>query len=226
MPRHGIGADRLRLSVTDTGIGIAAADASKVFNAFERFGAGAAKIEGIGLGLAITRQLTELMGGRIGFESVLGGSTFWVDFPLAGRPPPPYGPEASGRAPPPSQASRKLLCIEDNDSNLRLVTRIIDRRPGVQFLSAATGTLGLEMARKLRPDMILLDLHLPDIDGDEVLHRLQADPATAGIPVIVLSADALPARREQMAAAGARAFLTKPLEVRAFLAVVDEFLPS
>ena len=223
-------AERLRFTVTDTGIGIAAADAGKVFTAFERFGVAATQVEGIGLGLAITRQLTELMGGKIGFESELGtGSTFWVDLPRAGKPHVSLNtpaevtvPGAAGLGGGPS----RLLYIEDNVSNLRLVTRIIARRPQVEFLSAANGTLGLEMARTLHPDMILLDLHLPDIQGEEVLRQLLADATTAAIPVIMLSADAVPARRAQLIAGGARAFLTKPLEIRAFLAVVDEFLPS
>ena len=225
-----LGAERLRFSVTDTGIGIAAADAGKVFTAFERFGVAATQVEGIGLGLAITRQLTELMGGKIGFESELGtGSTFWVDLPRAGNPHVSLNtpaevlmPGAAGLGGGPS----RLLYIEDNVSNLRLVKRIIARRPQVEFLSAANGTLGLEMARTLHPGMILLDLHLPDIQGDDVLRLLLAEESTAAIPVIMLSADAVPARRAQMLAAGARAFLTKPLEIRAFLAVVDEFIPS
>ena len=222
------GAGRVRVSITDTGIGISTADADKVFTAFGRFGIATTNVEGIGLGLAITRQLTELMGGQIGYESVLGeGSTFWVDLPLAtqavaGRETSAHAAEPA--APPVERAARKLLYIEDNVSNLRLVTRIIARRPAVEFLSAANGTLGLEMAREQLPDMILLDLHLPDIDGDEVLRQLQADPATAGIPVVMLSADAISARREQTLAAGARAFLTKPIEVRAFLAVIDQHL--
>jgi PAS domain S-box-containing protein len=220
--------ERVRVSVSDTGIGIAPADASKVFTAFERFGPTAMQIEGLGLGLAITRQLTELMGGRIGFESVLNeGSTFWVDLPLARVSRVADVGSAAATDFPTLNAgghSCKVLYIEDNVSNLRLVTRILARRPAITFISATHGALGLEMAREYQPDLILLDLHLPDIQGDEVLCHLIAEPATANIPVVMLSADALPLRRKQLLAAGARAFLSKPLEVRALLATIDQFL--
>ena len=120
--------------------------------------------------------------------------------------------------------ARVLLYIEDNPSNVRLVTRILARRPGIQLLSAVTGALGLQMAREHRPDLILLDLHLPDSHGSEVLARLAADPHTGAIPVVMLSADAVPGIRTEMLAAGARAFMTKPLDVRNFLAMTDQFL--
>jgi PAS domain S-box-containing protein len=218
---------KLRLAITDNGLGIAAADTCKVFTAFERLGV-AAKVEGIGLGLVISKRLVELMGGRIGVESAPGeGSTFWIEVPLAENP---VAQLAQNALPPiqhpKSEAldSRTLLYIEDNLSNLRLITRIVARRPAIQLLTAATGALGLKMAREHRPDLVLLDFRLPDINGDQVLAGLRADPRTSEIPVVMLSADALPGKREQMLAAGARAFLTKPVEVRTFLGVLDQLL--
>lgn len=121
-------------------------------------------------------------------------------------------------------SSRTLLYIEDNLSNLRLITRIVARRPAIHLLSAETGALGLKMAREHRPDWILLDLHLPDSNGDQVLALLRADPRTSEIPVVMISADDRPGKRKQMLTAGARAFLTKPVEVRTLLGVLDSFI--
>jgi len=117
-----------------------------------------------------------------------------------------------------------LLYIEENLSHLRLITRILARRPSLRFFSAATSPLGLEIARENRPDLILLDLHVLDSEGDQALARLLADPRTSDVPVVVLSADGLPEKREQMLAAGARAFLAKPVVVRTLLGVVDQFI--
>ena len=117
-----------------------------------------------------------------------------------------------------------LLYIEENLSHLRLITRILARRPSLRFLSAATSPLGLEIARENRPDLILLDLHVLDSEGDQALARLLADPRTSDVPVVVLSADGLPDKRVQMLASGARAFLAKPVAVRTLLGVVDQFI--
>jgi len=117
-----------------------------------------------------------------------------------------------------------LLYIEENLSHLRLITRILARRPSIQFLSAATSPRGLEIAREHRPDLILLDLHALDNEGDQALAQLLADPRTSDVPVVVLSADDLPEKRAQMLAAGARAFLAKPVVVRTLLGVVDQFI--
>jgi CheY-like chemotaxis protein len=117
-----------------------------------------------------------------------------------------------------------LLYIEDNPANVRLITRILARRPAIEMLCAETGALALKMARNCRPDLILLDLHLPDSHGDEVLTQLRADPSTAQIPVVILTADVQPGKREQLVAAGARAFLAKRVVVRSFLATIDQFI--
>jgi len=117
-----------------------------------------------------------------------------------------------------------VLYIEDNPSNLRLVERILNRRPGVKLLSAVQGRRGLELARAHRPDAIVLDLHLPDISGQEVLAQLRADPETREIPVVILSADATPSQTTRLLQAGAHAYMTKPLSVAQFLGVLDELL--
>ena len=115
-----------------------------------------------------------------------------------------------------------VLYIEDNVSNLRLVEQVLGRRPQTTLLSAMQGQLGLELAREHRPDLILLDLHLPEVPGDEVLRRLLEEPRTRGIPVVILSADATPGQMERLLAAGAQTYLTKPLDVRQLLALVDQ----
>jgi CheY-like chemotaxis protein len=217
-----------RISVTDTGAGLSAERLARLFNPFERLGAEQTHVEGTGLGLVLARRMVEHMRGTLGVESVVGdGTTFWIELPTAESPIEQEVPvcdavSAFGVEVPAD--ARVLLYIEDNPSNVRLVTRILARRPGIQLLCAETGALGLEMAREHRPDLILLDLHLPDSHGSEVLARLAADPRTGAIPVVMLSADAVPGIRTEMLAAGARAFVTKPLEVRAFLGVVDQFL--
>jgi CheY-like chemotaxis protein len=119
---------------------------------------------------------------------------------------------------------RRVLYIEDNLSNLKLIERILERRTNIRLLSAMQGGLGLELAREQQPDLIMLDLHLPDMHGDEVLQRLQAAPETAGIPVVILSADATPRQVERLLAAGARAYLTKPLDVKQLIGVLEETL--
>ena len=217
---------KLRLTITDTGIGIAAADMRKVFIAFERLSV-ASKVEGIGLGLAISKRLIDLMGGRMGVESTPGkGSTFWIEIPLAESAVelPEHNILSANAGPAKRPNSKTLLYIEDNLSSLRLIARILARRPAIELLSAETAALGLQMAREHHPDLILLDLHLPDSNGDQVLAQLRADPQTSEIPVVMFSAEDLPGKREQMLNAGARAFLTKPVEIRALLAMIDQFI--
>jgi CheY-like chemotaxis protein len=160
-------------------------------------------------------------------ESVVGqGSAFWVEFPLVEGPVERLerlGGDAA-RANGTLSHAFVVLYIEDNLSNVRLVERIMAHRPGVELLPAMQGSLGLELARNHHPDLILLDLNLPDLEGDEVLRRLRDDPATRAIPVVVISADAMPGRIKQLREAGAHDYVTKPLDVAKLLGVMDELL--
>jgi PAS domain S-box-containing protein len=217
---------RVRIEVADTGPGIPAEMMDRLFLPFERLGAERTPVEGTGIGLSISKRLIELMGGEIGAESQIGrGSTFWVELEPA-EAPEERVEQAAERAPEVlgSGGERTVLYVEDNLSNLRLVERILARHPTARLITAMQGGLALELAREHRPDLILLDVHLPDIDGDEVLRRLREDPETRDIPVVAVSAEATPRKIERFLAAGARAYLTKPLDVKQFLEVVDEAL--
>jgi len=219
---------RLRISVTDTGAGFPPAFRERLFQPFDRLDAEQRGVEGTGLGLALSKRLVEAMGGAIGVESVPGeGSTFWVEFPQAESPVERSERVASEAVslPVSMEQTGTLLYVEDNLSNLRLVERTIALRPGVKLIPAMQGRLGLDLARQHRPDLILLDVHLPDISGDQVLRELRADPELGRTPVVVLSADATPGQVQRLLAAGAQAYLTKPLDVRRLLTILDETLP-
>jgi len=216
---------RLRFTVADDGPGIAPELQERLFAPFERLGADASTVEGTGLGLALSRALIVGMGGTMGMDSSPGeGTTFWFELPQA-EAAEERAPEV-GAAAPVKGAGRSgtVLYIEDNLSNVRLIERALERLGDVRLLPAMLGRLGLELAREHRPDVILLDLHLPDIAGEEVLARLVAEPATRRIPVVVLSADASSSQADRLLASGARAYLTKPIDVLAFLDLVGELL--
>ncbi|MHB8341411.1 MAG: PAS domain S-box protein [Mycobacteriales bacterium] len=221
--------ETLRLAVTDTGIGIPDAYLGRLFTPFERFGAEASEVEGTGLGLALTKYLVEAMGGRIGASSEVGrGSTFWVELPTVA---PPEGAPLPAEAPSaprslPAALARSVLYVEDNVANVRLLEAILARRPEVTLLVAMRASLGLELAVEHRPALVLLDLNLPDMAGEEVLRRLRADPGTAGIPVVVISADATAGQLDRLRAAGATDYLTKPFDVTRVLALVDAYGPG
>jgi signal transduction histidine kinase/ActR/RegA family two-component response regulator len=218
--------DRLRITVADTGTGINEARMDALFEPFDRLGAEQTEVEGTGLGLALSKRLVQAMSGTIALESSgPQGSVFVVELPLGTDPTEQH--EAAWEAipdSPPAGRPRTLLYIEDNLDNLKLVQRILSRRPEVTIIPAIQGELGLQLAREHRPDMILLDLHLPDVSGEEILRRLVDEPETRGIPVIVVSADATPHRAQRLLKVGARAFLTKPFDVRRFVQVLDEML--
>ena len=213
--------DRARIDVADSGIGIAADAMPRLFQAFERLGA-ATGVEGTGLGLALTRRLAEAMGGTVDAESTLGdGSRFRVE--LGAVPPPsddprePSGEQEVGYGP-------TLLYVEDNLSNIRLVERILSARPAIRLVTAMQGRLALDLARQHPPDLVLLDLNLPDVPGIEILQRLHGELGLTSTPVVVLSADASPGQQRRLQEAGAAEYLTKPLDVRRFLEVVDSLM--
>jgi PAS domain S-box-containing protein len=215
---------RVRINVTDTGTGIRPEKLALLFKPFERLGAEQTNVEGTGLGLALSRGLAEAMGGRLGVESQIDvGSTFWVELLAttassavkASTPALPAVPDIHPIA-------GTILYIEDNASNVRLVERLLKtKRPGITLLNAGDGEIGFSMALERQPDLIFLDLHLPDIPGEEILRRLWAEPRTRHIPVAVLSADATLSQTRRLLASGAMAYLTKPLDVTQLLALLD-----
>ena len=221
-------AGRLRIRVRDEGRGIAPERQGELFVPFARLGAEHSGVEGTGLGLALSQRLARAMGGELALErSGADGSTFVVE--LAGAADPlADAPAAAARALPPDGSggltAATLLYVEDNLANLSLVEAILESRPEWRLVPALQGRLGLELAAEHAPDVILLDLHLPDLAGREVLRELRAGARTASIPVVVISADATPRTVEALLAEGADAFLTKPLDVRAFLATVERLL--
>jgi signal transduction histidine kinase/ActR/RegA family two-component response regulator len=216
-------ADRARLFVTDTGPGLSAEQQARLFIPFERLGADP-DVEGSGLGLAVSQRLAHAMDGELGVDSEPGtGSSFWIDLAVAppggGEPPPASDAAGRGREP---TVPLTILHIEDDLANQALVRRVFAQWRGASLVSAQRASTGLELARRHQPDVILLDLHLPDLDGDLVLERLWEDERTRSIPVAILTADATPGQAERLTGAGARAYLTKPLEVPVLLALVDE----
>jgi CheY-like chemotaxis protein len=216
-----------RLTVTDTGAGIPAEKLKLLFHPFERLGAEQTAIEGTGLGLALSRALAQAMGGRLGVDSTIDqGSTFWLDLPAADVAS-GVGPDQAHHvaASAGSIATRGLiLYIEDNMANVRLIERIIARRPGVELLHAPQGSTALTLLRERRPDAILLDLHLPDMSGEEVLRHIWSNVDTRSIPTVVVTADATPGIARRLQAAGAMRCLTKPLEIAGVLRVLDDLL--
>ena len=221
--------ERLRILVRDTGHGISPDKLDRLFTPFDRLGAEGTGVEGTGLGLALSKHLVDVMGGTLDVTSQVGvGSTFAVELPLTAAPVEALEPRGGSPTvdPAPPDARMVVLYIEDNLSNLRLIEQVLGRRPRTTLLSAMQGRLGLDLAREHRPDLILLDLHLPDLPGQEVLRRLLDEPRTREIPVLILSADATPGHVERLLAAGARAYLTKPLDVRQLLALVDKHAPG
>lgn len=213
----------LRVSFVDTGIGIPPERHGEVFAAFNRLGAERSAIEGTGIGLAISHKLVDLMGGRIGFHSAPGvGSRFWVEFAEADPGRPSLSPVIMGSDELPSDRPiRKILYVEDNPSNLLLMTELFGAAPATQIYPAPTGSMGFDLALAYRPDVIILDIHLPDMSGYDLLERLRAVPEAASIPVIALTAAALPDDVVRGEAAGFFRYMTKPFDFEELQRAID-----
>jgi PAS domain S-box-containing protein len=220
----------LRISVHDTGNGIPEEKLSQLFEPFNRLGQEGSTTEGTGIGLVVTRRLTELMGGKIGVQSTVGvGSVFWIELEAAQALPEVKDDTAASKdeaqrpAPArPDPAPCTVLYVEDNLANMELVAQILATgRPNLQLLRAENGTQGIDMARNHRPQVILMDLHLPGISGLEALKVLRRDPATRHIPVLAISANAMPHDIAKGLAAGFVRYLTKPFKIDEFLAALD-----
>ncbi len=213
---------RLRLTVSDTGLGLAPAQLEKLFQPFERLGREDSGIQGSGIGLALSRQLAELMHCTLGVESVQGlGASFWLDMPLA-----PTGAAAPSLpapvAVPPAGRSLRVLYIEDNPVNVALMRAILESRPDLALVTAPDGPAGLAAARAERPGAILLDIQLPGMSGYEVLRELRNDPGLSGVPVIAVSADAMPHDVARGLAAGFSAYIAKPIRFGELMQRLDE----
>lgn len=218
---------RVRIAVSDTGAGITHGKLEKLFTAFERLDADQTGVEGTGLGLALSKRLAEMMGGDTGVESVVGqGSTFWVQLPQASEPLYPIPQRTTGplMAHQVSENSRTVLYIEDNTSNLRLIEHIFQQQTDIKLLSAMQGGSGFALACTHNPNLILLDLHLPDVHGEKVLEWLRQDSRTRHIPVIIISADATPHEAARLLALGANDYITKPIDVKHFVTVIKDML--
>ncbi|PWF54824.1 hybrid sensor histidine kinase/response regulator, partial [Massilia glaciei] len=223
----------VRVSVADTGSGLGLDQVSQLFQPFNRLGQEGSTEEGTGIGLVVTKQLVELMGGTIGVNSEEAvGSEFWVEFKAAEAPAHMFPADqvdlsaladedvAALPAPAPS-AHRTLLYVEDNPANLALVEQLIARRTDLKLLTAIDAHLGIALARAYQPDVILMDINLPGMSGFGALKVLQRDPLTAHIPVIALSANAIPRDIEKGITAGFFRYLTKPIQLAEFMQALD-----
>ena len=216
----------MRVSFQDTGEGLAPEKLAQLFQPFNRLGQEAGLEEGTGIGLVVSKQLAELMGGSIGVESSIGvGSVVWIELNAAEAIEAAFGASAPVSAlpadPAGAAARRTVLCVEDNPANLMLITRILARRPDIRLLSAKDGRQGVEMAHAEMPEVILMDINLPGIDGVTALRILAADAGTAHIPVIAISANAMPRDIERGLEAGFFRYLTKPIKVDEFMDTLD-----
>ena len=222
---------RVRVQVRDTGDGLSATQLTQLFQPFNRLGRETTPTKGTGIGLVVSQRLVNSMGGELGVESMVGvGSVFWFELDLAQVHVQTPGPEAALAEPPQETplakkpGARSVLYVEDNPANMDLIEQLLAERGGLFLLGAQDGMRGLDMARSYLPDVIVMDINLPGISGLEALKMLQADPATAHIPVMALSANAVMHDVEKGLAAGFYAYQTKPIRVSEFLVELDRGL--
>jgi signal transduction histidine kinase/AmiR/NasT family two-component response regulator len=219
---------RIRICVRDTGEGLTPDKVTQLFQPFNRLGKETGIEEGTGIGLMVSKRLVELMQGEIGVESTAGvGSVFWIELNVTDEPRPAAAAKTSAVAQAQVHADGRLhtlLYVEDNPANLMLVEDLVARRPDIRLLSAEDGNRGIEIARASRPDVILMDINLPGISGIQALKILRADPATAHIPVLAISANAIPRDIDKGLAAGFFRYLTKPIKVNEFMDTLDAAL--
>ena len=223
---HPVAGGLVRVSVQDTGEGLAQDKLIQLFQPFNRLGQEAGLEEGTGIGLVVSKQLVELMGGSIGVQSTVGvGSVFWIELQATDAievqralSPPVADTSAEAEA---KAVLRTVLCVEDNPANLKLISKLLERRPDLRLLSAGDGRQGVEIAHAVRPDVILMDINLPGISGVAALKLLASSPATEHIPVIAISANAMPRDIERGLEAGFFRYLTKPIKVGEFLETLD-----
>jgi CheY-like chemotaxis protein/two-component sensor histidine kinase len=220
--------ERIRISIRDTGVGLSPEQLAQLFQPFNRLGQEGGNTQGTGIGLVVTKRLIELMGGIIGVESTVGtGSVFWIEM-ISTSAPEFKDSESEPAAPKPRPIERAdlrtMLYVEDNPANLKLVEQLIARRADMSLRTAVNGTLGIELARSIHPKVILMDINLPDISGFEALKILRDDKTTAQIPVVALSANAMPRDIEKGLKAGFLRYLTKPIKVSEFMDALDAAL--
>jgi PAS domain S-box-containing protein len=220
--------ERIHISVKDSGAGLAPEKLVQLFQPFNRLGQESGSEEGTGIGLVVAKQLVELMGGTIGVKSTVGvGSEFWIELLRDVTPQLADGNTMPAKLVPQAQeiaALRTLLYVEDNPANLMLVEQIIEGHPQIRMLSAHNGNLGIALARAQLPDVILMDINLPGISGFQALKMLREDPITAHIPVLAISANAMPHDVEKGLKAGFFRYLTKPIKVNEFMDALDQSL--
>jgi PAS domain S-box-containing protein len=225
-------AGQLRINVTDTGMGLSPKQLKKLFRPFERAGAERTAIDGVGIGLVICKQLVERMGGHIGVDSVEGhSSTFWVELPLATEQDAVVDVEDDLEAvaePAVIEQSKeyRLLCIEDNPANLRLIVDLVATMPNVSLLTARTPEMGLQLVKENSLDLVLLDINLPGMNGIEVLRRIKLSKEGKNLPVIAVSANALPKDIQRGLRSGFDDYVTKPIDVRALSSLIQSVLTA